>query len=182
MNTIGENQCKDILDSFAWDSTGHEEDNITRKKERADSHIFFFRDWFNIMTLRGLSEGIVFRIYNNTFGSRSKFEEDGNVSLCDFDRQGYAEACNANAPKVDRKLFLADYYVYKNSARYFDIEGYKQLKTKRERIKFLNKYEDMGMILVPKDLVIYEKDEDGDLVPKDIVKEEKSVNAEILSL
>lgn len=83
MNTIGDKQCCDILDSFSWDSTGHEENNITRKKERADSHIFYFRDWFNIMTARGLREGRCYRIYENSFSrKRNKFDEDGNVSLC----------------------------------------------------------------------------------------------------
>lgn len=83
MNTIADKQCCDILDSFSWDSTDHEEDNITRKKERADSHIFYFRDWFNIMTARGLGEGRCFRIYENSFSrKRNKFDEDGNVSLC----------------------------------------------------------------------------------------------------
>ena len=179
MNEIGTKQCDDILNSFTWDSTGHPETNVVRKKERADSHIFFFRDWFNIMTARGLGAGRFYKIYDNTFGARGKFEEDGNVSLCDFDRHEYAEACSPKRPKVDRKLFLADYYVYKNSAQYFDIEGYKKLKTKQERIKFLNKYEDMGMILVPKDLVVYEKDEYGVLVPKGVIKEERLIAKEV---
>lgn len=83
MNKIGKKQNEDILDSFSWDSTGHEESNVIRKKERADSHIFYFRDWFNIMTARGLREGRCYRIYENSFSREiSKFDEDGNVSLC----------------------------------------------------------------------------------------------------
>ena len=83
MNTIGSTQCTDILDSFLWDSTGLEESNFTRKKERQDSHIFFFRDWFQIMTSRGNGMCRLFRIYTNSFSRRrSKFDEDGNVSLC----------------------------------------------------------------------------------------------------
>lgn len=83
MNTIGCKQCDDVLNSFTWDSTGHPETNVTRKKERADSHIFYFRDWFNIMTARGLGEARCYKIYMNSFpGARGKFDEDGDISLC----------------------------------------------------------------------------------------------------
>ena len=83
MNSIGDTQCSDILDSFFWDSTGHQESNITRKKERADSHIFYFRDWFNIMTSHGTGKCRYFRIYENSFSRRrSKLDEGGYVSLC----------------------------------------------------------------------------------------------------
>ena len=83
MNKIGENQCKDILSSFAWDSTGYEESSGIRAREREDSHIWYFRDWFNIVTDRGLREGRCFRIYQNSFSEkRNKFDEDGEVSLC----------------------------------------------------------------------------------------------------
>ena len=82
MNKIGENQCKDILSSFAWDSTGYEESPGIRARERKDSHIFYFRDWFNIVTVRGLREGRCFRIYQNSFSEkRDLFDENGNVSL-----------------------------------------------------------------------------------------------------
>ena len=81
MNKIGENQCKDILDSFAWDSTGYEESSGIRAREREDSHVFYFRDWFNIVTARGLREGRVLQIYANSV-KRTVFQEDGNVSLC----------------------------------------------------------------------------------------------------
>ena len=83
MNKIGINQCKDILSSFAWDSTGYEESAGIRAREREDSHIFYFRDWFNIVTARGLGEGRVYNIYQNSFApKRTIFTEDGNVSLC----------------------------------------------------------------------------------------------------
>lgn len=83
MNIIGEKQCEDILSSFAWDSTGYEESSGIRARERKDSHIFYFRDWFNIVTARGLREGRCFRIYENSFSrKRNKFDEDGCVSLC----------------------------------------------------------------------------------------------------
>lgn len=87
MNKIGEKQCKDILSSFAWDSTGYEESSDIRAREREDSHIFYFRDWFNIVTDRGLREGRCFRIYENSFSrKRNKFDEDGCVSLCGRNR------------------------------------------------------------------------------------------------
>jgi hypothetical protein len=83
MNTIGKKQCEDILSSFAWDSTGYEESSGIRARERKDSHIFYFRDWFNIVTDRGLREGRRFRIYENSFSwKRDKSDEDGCVSLC----------------------------------------------------------------------------------------------------
>ena len=81
MNKIGINQCKDILDSFAWDSTGYEDCRGIRAREREDSHIFYFRDWFNIVTDRGLREGRCFKIYENS-APRDLFVEYGNVSLC----------------------------------------------------------------------------------------------------
>lgn len=82
MNKIGENQCKDILDSFAWDSTGYEESSGIRAREREDSHVFYFRDWFNMVTDRGLNEGRCFKIYENSV-PRDLFVEYGNVSLCE---------------------------------------------------------------------------------------------------
>ena len=81
MNKIGENQCKDILGSFAWDSTGYEESPGIKARERKDSHVFYFRDWFNIVTDRGLREGRVLQIYANSV-KRTVFQENGNVSLC----------------------------------------------------------------------------------------------------
>ena len=103
MNKIGEEQCEDILSSFGWDSTGHEETNITRKKERADSHIFFFRDWFNIVTDRGLREGRCFRIYQNSFSEkRDLFDENGNVSLCALSWEGGPAGRRARCEHGDR--------------------------------------------------------------------------------
>ena len=90
MNMIGSGQCDDILDSFAADSTGLEETSNVRARERRDSHIFFFRDWYNIMTARGLREGRRFLIYNNTFsGKKSIFNEPGRISLCAKKRPKY---------------------------------------------------------------------------------------------
>lgn len=83
MNTIAKKQCLDILSSFAWDSTGYEESSGIRAREREDSHVFYFRDWFNIVTARGLREGRCYKIYQNGFApKRDKFTEDGCVSLC----------------------------------------------------------------------------------------------------
>jgi len=83
MNYIGQRQCEDILSSFAWDSTGYEESSGIKARERKDSHVFYFRDWFNIVTDRGLREGRCFRIYENSFSrKRNKFDEPGCVSLC----------------------------------------------------------------------------------------------------
>ena len=101
MNKIGENQCNDILNSFAWDSTGHKESRYIRALERQDSHIFYFRDWFNIMTGRGLQEGRIFRIYQNSNRSRNLFDEYGRVSLC-----AKARKCSATDPnkKITRLI------------------------------------------------------------------------------
>ena len=83
MNFIGQRQCEDILSSFAWDSTGYEDSPGIRAREREDSHVFYFRDWFNIVTDRGLREGRCFQIYKNSFSEKkTKFIEDGCVSLC----------------------------------------------------------------------------------------------------
>lgn len=83
MNYIGQRQCEDILNSFAWDSTGYEESAGIRAREREDSHVFYLRDWFNIVTARGLRKGRCYRIYQNSFSEkRDKFDEDGCVSLC----------------------------------------------------------------------------------------------------
>lgn len=83
MNNIGEKQCEDILSSFAWDSTDHEESSGIRAREREDSHIFYFRDWFNIVTDRGLREGRCIHIHENSFSRKwTKMNEDGCVSLC----------------------------------------------------------------------------------------------------
>lgn len=82
MNKIGENQCRDILGSFAWDSTGYEESSGIRAREREDSHVFYFRDWFNMVSDRGLREGRCFKIYENSV-PRDLFVEYGNVSLCE---------------------------------------------------------------------------------------------------
>ncbi|MBO5971082.1 MAG: hypothetical protein J6S14_21615 [Clostridia bacterium] len=90
MNKIGAGQCDDILDSFASDSSGLEETSNVRARERRDSHIFFFRDWYNIMTARGLREGRYFRIYENSFSrKRSRFDEAGRISLCAKKRAKY---------------------------------------------------------------------------------------------
>ena len=83
MNKIGEKQIEDILNSFFWDSTGYPESSGVRAREREDSHIFYFRDWFNIMTERGLREGRSFRIYENNFsGKRNQFDEPSMITLC----------------------------------------------------------------------------------------------------
>lgn len=98
MNKIGINQCKDILDSFAWDSTGYEESSGVRAREREDSHIFYFRDWFNIVTARGLREGRCFNQNTNSFScKRNKFDEDGDVSLCSKVRKVMFDNCSAGS-------------------------------------------------------------------------------------
>ena len=107
MNKIGENQCKDILDSFAWDSTGYEESSGIRAREREDSHVFYFRDWFNIVTARGLREGRCFRIYENCgFRKRDLFDEPGIISLCarDLDDNGYRKVSENRSNHVKKTV------------------------------------------------------------------------------
>ena len=92
MNKIAINQCLDILDSFAWDSTGYEESSDVRARERQDSHIFYFRDWFNIVTDKGLRDGRCFQIYKNSFSENmDKFREPGCVSLCIIEREMFKD-------------------------------------------------------------------------------------------
>lgn len=82
MNKIGKDQCDDILSSFASDSTGMQETSNVRARERRDSHIFYFRDWYNIMTARGLRMSRSYRIYENSFSrKRNRFDEGGRVFL-----------------------------------------------------------------------------------------------------
>ena len=148
MNKIGEEQCEDILSSFGWDSTGHEETNITRKKERADSHIFFFRDWFNIMTARGLGEARGFKQYKNSFSEkRNKFSEDGDVSLRCFDRQGfYALHSEREKAQFFAKFFARERYTREKRERclanYFIVEKYSEEQMKEFLVKyfFIEKY------------------------------------------
>ena len=90
MNKLCKKQCEDILDSFASDSSGLPETNYVRALERKDSHVFFFRDWYNIMTVRGLQESKCFRIYENSFSrKRNRFDEGGCISLCAHKRNKY---------------------------------------------------------------------------------------------
>ena len=90
MNRIGAGQCDGILDSFAADSSGLEETSNVRARERRDSHIFYFRDWYNIMIARGLREGRYRRIYENSFSRKlSRFDESGRISLCAKHRPKY---------------------------------------------------------------------------------------------
>ena len=109
MNKIGENQCRDILDSFAWDSTGYEESAGVRAREREDSHIFYFRDWFNIVTKRGLAaERNMLITYQRGLAPKiNKFEEPGNVSLCardrDLDNNGGSKKVTKNCSSFIRK-------------------------------------------------------------------------------
>jgi len=182
MNKIGENQCRDILDSFAWDSTGYKESAGIRAREREDSHIFYFRDWFNIVTGNGLREGRIMKIYQNTFGSRTKNEEDANVILCcnPFDFDTYYILCREKSREERKKRLLAEYYIRGIfSPGYFDVQGYKQCKTYADTINFLDNYEDVDRALVPKDLVIYEKDRHGELIPKGVVKDERLIAKQV---
>ena len=82
MNKIGKEQCEDILNSFASDSAGMQETSNVRARERRDSHIFYFRDWYNILTVRGLQVSRCYRIYENSFSrKRNRFDEGGRISL-----------------------------------------------------------------------------------------------------
>lgn len=90
MNKIGESQCSDILDSFVSDSSGLQETSNVRAWERRDSHIFYFRDWYNIVTPQGLQESRGFRIYENSFSrKRNRFDEGGRISLRPNKRNKY---------------------------------------------------------------------------------------------
>jgi len=159
MNKIGENQCKDILDSFAWDSTGYEESSGIRAREREDSHVFYFRDWFNIVTKQGwIAERHRLRTYQRGFGPNiNKIDEPGNVSLCLFDRERLASLLWEDQPRYwsdffdhqkytrkQREDVLLDYITslgYSNSLlkefldKYFVIEMY----SKKDSEQFLAK-------------------------------------------
>ncbi len=90
MNKIGELQCCDILDSFIYNTEGLSETPNVRARERRDSHIFYFRDWYNIMTVDGIQESRFFRIYENSFSrKRNRFDECGRVSLRPNKRNKY---------------------------------------------------------------------------------------------
>ena len=114
MNKIGINQCKDILDSFAWDSTGYEESAGIRAREREDSHVFYFRDWFNIVTGKGLRAGRCFRIYENSFSRKwTILDEYANVSFSeawDEDFAGRYERCKhgERIRKAEEKRLLLE--------------------------------------------------------------------------
>ena len=105
MNKIGENQCKDILSSFAWDSTGYEDCPGIRAREREDSHVFYFRDWFNIVTDRGLREWYHFKPHFNSFSEkRDKFDEDGEVSLCAKVRNMFDDDRSSESSQKERLI------------------------------------------------------------------------------
>ena len=75
-------QCEDILGSFDSDSTDLPETSRVRAKEWQDSHVFYFRDWLNIMTTRGLERSRFYRICENSFSrKRNRFDEPGQVAL-----------------------------------------------------------------------------------------------------
>ncbi len=158
MNKIGINQCKDILDSFAWDSTGHAESPGIKARERADSHIFYFRDWFNIVTDRGLRESKFFNQNKNSFSEkRNNFNEPGKVSLCILDRERLASLRWKEEPQFWAKLFnqlkytreqrersLLTYLTnlnYSNSLlkKFLDIYFYIETYSKEESAQFLAK-------------------------------------------
>ena len=90
MNKIGQSQVNDILDSFVSDSSGYQESNLIRARERRDSHIFYFRDWYKIVTKEGARESRGFKIYMNSFSwKRTRFDEYGRVSLRPIKRNKY---------------------------------------------------------------------------------------------
>ena len=83
MNVLSQNRCIDILKSFKSDSTGRPNTPAVRAEERCDSHISGFADWYDIITVEGLSEERYYRIYENSFSrKRNKFDEGGSISLC----------------------------------------------------------------------------------------------------
>ena len=120
MNKIGENNCKDILDSFAWDSTGYEESSGIRAREREDSHIWYFRDWFNIVSERGWKkEGLRLRTYQRGFAPKiNKFDEPGNGSLCCFDREAFKKLYEEEQPQFLAKFFASQKYTKEQKERY----------------------------------------------------------------
>lgn len=120
MNKIGEKQIEDILNSFFWDSTGYPESSGIRAREREDSHIFYNRDWFNIVTAKGWREETNrLRTYQRGFAPKlNKFDELGRVSLCDFSRQSFEETPWKERPQYLAKLFDLQKYTREQREQY----------------------------------------------------------------
>lgn len=82
MNNIARRLSNDILNSFNSDSSGLLESSVVRAKEKKDSHIFYFRDRYKIMTFRARIESRLAKTYENAFSrKRSRWDEPGRVSL-----------------------------------------------------------------------------------------------------
>ena len=84
MNNLAKNQIEDIMNSFDVDSSGLLQTSVVRARERRMSHIFFFRDWYNIMTIQGLNLSRAYKIYDNTFGKRNVFIEPGRINMTPY--------------------------------------------------------------------------------------------------
>ena len=83
MNDLCKNRCMDILDSFKSDSTGRPNTSAVRVEERYDSHIYYFDDWYSIITVEGLLDERYRKIYNNSFSEkRNLFDEPAHIILC----------------------------------------------------------------------------------------------------
>lgn len=83
MNNLCKNRCMDILDSFKSDSTGRPNTSAVRAEEKHDSHIFYFEDWYSIITVEGLLDERYRKIYNNSFSEkRNLFDEPAHIILC----------------------------------------------------------------------------------------------------
>jgi len=156
MNKIGENQVDDVLGSFEYDSAGQEESDVTRKKERQDSHIFLFRDYYNIRTYDGVLNTSFLEPQKNTFGCRKRWQEEHVVSLTTFDRGAFQKLRSENDKaqflvnffnrerysKAKRERYIINYFAHQSFyneemmeeflTKYFAIENY----TKEERTRF----------------------------------------------
>lgn len=129
MNNLCMNRCLDILASFKSDSTGRPNTSAVRREERYDSHISYFDDWYDIITVEGLREERYYKIYNNSFsGKRNRFDEPGQIILCII----------TNVQKRIRmvgKTFITDrdiYFKYDGIAGSWDV-GYKTYNAYKDR-------------------------------------------------
>lgn len=82
INNIARRLSNDILNSFGSDSSGLLESSVVRAKEKKDSHIFYFRDRYKIMTVRARQESRWEKTYESAFSwERHRVYEPGLVSL-----------------------------------------------------------------------------------------------------
>lgn len=84
---ITEKLVEEVLGSFHSDSTGLPNNNETRAKELADCDTSF-EAGFRLATPEILKRCYTYGYYENSFSKwRSRFDENGRVSLTDFKRK-----------------------------------------------------------------------------------------------